>query len=84
MLHYKRLSHLALNLILLNLNQVINQIDMIDSILPKYNQIIVLNQKQLVLLMHNNLNIKEHHREYRQVDDIFVHMVHQYTFWQSQ
>lgn len=47
-LHYKKLNLLAQHLFLVNFNLEVNQIDKLDSIQPRYIQIIDVNQIRLV------------------------------------
>ena len=78
--HCRKSNLLALNFLLLAPHLAINQIDMTDSILPKYNQNLASSRKHIALLMHNNLKIKVHHRAYLQVHDISWHMELQCIF----
>lgn len=81
-LHYKKLDHLPLNLTLSVFNLVISQIDTIDSILLKYNQNLVSNQKQIVGPMHNSPKIMVHCTINLQVNDVFEHKELQCIFQQ--
>mgnify|MGYP006869352734 CR=1 FL=1 len=78
--HCKKSDLLPSNLTLLVFHQATNQIDKIDSILPKYTQNLVSNRKHFAWLKHNNLKTMVHYTINLQVDDISEHMEHQCTF----